>query len=279
MRMPKLHTKRFYYRSGQIHAEIREVGGQFHGLYRTWHFNGQLAQELRYHQGRLHGISREWDENGRLLGSFTMNHGTGTQRYWHDNGRLKMEIDSRNGKFHGRTRIWLRDGTMVQETYLIGNEDVTRAAYLKAARKNSDWPQYKGQPARKVARDNAALQRKQHELFIESILEESHAEARQWLSAGKCPDLRSLAKFRTAKAALCFVETLYAAGADTVVVAPVYAGRKGKLFADWLLVKLPGAPSKRKALRTLCQDFCRKHGGAILPDKDFGESHLFLRLA
>ena len=277
--MPKLRIRRFYHRNGRIHAEIKEVGGQFHGLYRTWHFNGQLAEELRYRHGRLHGTSQQWDENGRLLGSFTMNHGTGTQYYRHDNGRVRVEIDSRNGKFHGRTRVWLRDGTLVQEIYLIGNEDVTRAAYLKAARKNPDWPQYKGQAAGKVARETIALERKQHELFIKSILEKSHAEARQWLSAGKRPVLRSLAKFRTAKAALRFVETLYTAGADTVVVAPVYAGKRGILFADWLLVKLPGTPSKRRAVRRLCKDFCRRRDGALLPDKDFGESHLFMRLA
>jgi len=111
-----------------------------------------------------------------------------------------------------------------------------------------------------------------------SILESSHAEARKWLSGGKRPDLRSLAKFRTAGAALRFVETLYAAGAEAVVVAPVYAGRGSKLFADWLLVKLPGTPSKRKAVRKLCQNLCDRRDGALLPDKDMGESHLFLRL-
>jgi len=68
-------------------------------------------------------------------------------------------------------------------------------------------------------------------------------------------------------------------GADTVIVVPIYPGKRGKLFADWLLVKLPGASSKRKAARKLCQGFCDKRGGAMLPDKDFGESHLFLRLA
>ena len=247
--MPKLRIKRFYYRNGRIHVEIREVGGRLHGCYRTWYFNCQLTEELRYHHGRLHGISRQWDEIGRLLGSFTMNHGTGTQRYWHNNGQLRLEMDSVNGKFHGRTRI------------------------------NPDWPQYKGQPAGRVAPDNVALERKQHELFIKSLLEKSHAEARQWLNVGKWPALRSLAKFRTTKAALRFVETLYAAGAITVFVAPVYAGKRRKLFADWLLVKLPGAPSKRRALRTLCQDFCNKRNGAMLPEKNFGESHLFLRLA
>jgi hypothetical protein len=277
--MPKRRLDRFYYRNGQIRMENREVGGQLHGICRTWHYNGQLAEELRYRHGRLHGINRLWDENGRLLGSFTMNHGTGTQRYWHQNGRLRLEINSFNGKFFGRMRIWLRDGTLVQETYYISNVDVTRAAYLKAARKHPDWPQHEGQPAGRVARERPALKGQEYELFIESLLAKSHAEAKQWLSAAKKPDLRSLARFRTAKAALQFVETLYAAGAETVIAAVIYAGRRGKQFADRLLVKLPKAPAKRKALRKICQNLCAKRGGALLPDeKDMGESHLFINL-
>jgi hypothetical protein len=277
--MPKRRLDRFYYRNGQIRLENREVGGRFHGICRTWHYNGQLAEELRYRHGRLHGISRQWDEKGKLLGSFTMSHGTGRQQYWHQNGKLRLEINSLNGKFFGRMRLWLRDGTLVQETYYISNVDVTRAAYLKAARTHPDWPQHKGQPAGRVAREGPALKRKEYEFFIESLLEKSHAEARQWLSAAKNPDLRSLSRFRTAKAALRFVETLYAAGAEAVIAAVIYAGRRGKQFADRLLVKLPKASAKRKALRKICQDLCDKRGGALLPDeKDIGESHLFLNL-
>ncbi len=164
-------------------------------------------------------------------------------------------------------RIWLRDGTLVQETYYISNVDVPRAKYLKAARMYPDWPQHKGEPARKVAHDNQDLKHKEHELVIESLLEKKHAEARQWLSEAKKPDLRSLARFRTAKAALQFVETLYAASAETVIAAVIYAGRRGKQFADRLLVKLPKASAKRKALRKICQDLCAKRGGALLPTK------------
>lgn len=277
--MPKLRIKRFLYRNGRVHAEIREVGGEFHGLNRTWHHNGQLAEELRYRHGRLHGTSRQWNEKGRLLGSFTMNHGTGRQYYWHQNGKLRLEINSLNGKFWGRNRTWLRDGTLVQEIYYISNVEVTRAAYLKAARKYPDWPQHDGQPAGKVARDNRALELRQYELFIESLLEKSHAKARQWLSAAKNPDLHSLARFRTAKAALQFVETLYAAGAETVIATLIYTGRGGKQFADRLLVRLPKTSLKRKTLRKICQDLCDKRGGAFLPDeKEMGESHLFVNL-
>src|SRR5665213_1607895 len=235
--MPKRRIERYYYRNGQIRMENREVEGKLHGLCRTWHYNGQLAEELRYRHEQLHCTSRQWNENGHLLGSFSINHGTGRQRYCHLNGKLRLEINSFNGKFCGRMRIWLRDGILVQETYYISNVDVPQVKYLKTARLYPDWPQHEGEPAGKVARDNQALKRKQHELFIESLLEKTHAEARQWLSAAKKPDLRSLARFRSTKAALQFVETLYAAGAETVIAAVIYAGRRGKQFADRLLVK------------------------------------------
>ena len=277
--MPKPSRQRFYYRNGRRHAENQVIAGIFHGVCRVWHRNGQLAQALRYRHGLMHGVSREWDEHGRLLGSFTMVHGTGLQQYRYDNGQLQSEITSRNGKFHGRCRGWLRDGTLIQENYFINQQVVTRSAYLKAARRHPDWPQHKTEPAGRVAREGRTLERRQFQLFIESLLEKPHAEARQWLSDAKKPGLRSLARFRTSMAALRFVETLYAAGAETIVAAVIYGSRRGKQFADRLLVKLPKSPAKRKALRKICQDLCAQRGGALLPDeKDMGESHLFINL-
>jgi hypothetical protein len=278
--MPKLRIKRFYYRNGQIHTEMRMLNGRFHGLHRTRHRNGRLAQELRYRHGLLHGLNRQWDGDGRLLGSFTMVHGTGVQRYWHNNGNLQIEISTLGGKFNGRVRSWLSDGTLARETFLIDNRDVTRGAYLKAARKNPDWPQYEGESAGKIVRSHSALERKEYEFFIRSILDgPGHAEAQAWLKGEPRPGFRSLAKFATAKAALKFVEQLYAAGAEFIAVAAIYGRKQGKLFADWLLVQLPKAKSKRVALRKICHAFCNRRRGAVLPENDTGETHLYLMLA
>lgn len=277
--MPKYRIDRIYYRNGHLRMEISLLAGKFHGFNRTWYHNDQLAEERHYYHGLLHGTSRQWNENGRLLGSFTMNHGTGRQFYWHENGNPKLEVSSLNGEFFGRMRLWLRDGTLVQETYYIGNVDVPRAKYLKAARENPDWPQHEEQRLGKVAPNNQALKLKEHELFVEALLEKPCSEARQWLSPLKNPESRSLARFRTAKAALQFVETLYAAGAETVVAAVIYLGKYGKQFADHLLTKLPKASPKRKALRKICSDLAARRGGVMLPDeKDIGESYLILNL-
>jgi hypothetical protein len=276
---PKLHIKRFFYRNGRIHTETRERAGNLHGVYRVWHRSGRLAEELRYRDGLMHGVSRDWDENGHLLGSFIMVNGSGLQQYRHNNGQLMMEISSRNGKFHGRCRDWLRDGTLIRESYLINNQNVTRAAYLKAARNNPDWPQYAKVPAGKVARPGPALERKTFALFIQSAFENpNHAEARAWLKVERRPHSRSLAKFATTKAALKFVEQLYSAGAVAVIIAAIYSGQRKKLFADWLLIQLPAPKPKRIVLRKICQAFCRKRGGAVLPESDLGETHLWLML-
>ena len=178
---PKPKVKRQFHRNQALAVEEIFLG-QTPYRRRTWHRNGQLAQELCYSYGLLHGISREWDEKGRLLGSFTMVHGTGIQHYRYDNGQVRTEISSLNGKFHGRSRDWLRDGTLIREDFFIENRDVSRAVYLKAARKNPGWPQYEGESAGKVMRQRLALERKKFALFIQSILEKpSHAEARTWL--------------------------------------------------------------------------------------------------
>lgn len=278
--MPRLRIQRFFYRSGRIHTENREVNGLFHGCCRTWHPNGQLAEELRYRHGLLHGVSRQWDERGRLLGSFQMVHGNGMQHYWHNNGQLRSELTTRNGKFHGRNRAWLRDGTLIKEHYLIENRDVTRMIYLKAARRNPDWPQYPNEPAGRVTLKGNVLERKTMNLFAQSVLEKSdHAEARIWLKAESKAQSRSLAKFRTTKTALEFVEKFYSAGAVSVVIFAISTGEGKKLFADALLIQLPKLKSKRAALRKICRDFCAKRGGAALPEKEIGETHLYMMLA
>lgn len=278
--MSKTHIRRFYYRSGRIHVENREVNGQFHGCCRTWHRNGQLVEELRYRHGKLHGVCRQWDEKGRLLEAFKMIHGTGVQRYRHSNGQLQSELTTRNGRFHGRNRGWLRDGTLIKEDYIIENHDVTRAMYLRQARKHPDWPQYAGEPAGRVVLKGRALEQRTINLFALSVLEsDGHAEARKWLTAEAKPQSRSLAKFRTTKAALAFVEKLYATGAPSVAIMAISAGKGGKLFADALLIQQPGSKITRRALRKLCQEFCARRGGAALPERELGETHLYLMLA
>ena len=86
------------HRNGVVAVEENFSGHKLHGRRRTWHRNGQLATEEFYFDGRLHGVVRQWNENGKLLGSFRMEHGTGTQKSWHDNGRLNLEFATVDGQ-------------------------------------------------------------------------------------------------------------------------------------------------------------------------------------
>ena len=73
-------------------------------------------------------------------------------------------------------------------------------------------------------------------------------------------------------------ETLYAAGAETVIAAVIYPGRPENNLPTGYGQTAEGK-GKRKALRKICQDLCAQRGGALLPDeKDMGESHLFINL-
>lgn len=278
--MPKTKVKRLYYRNGQVHEETRYRGGLSHGFWRTWHRNGVLASEERYVRGKLNGLCREWADDGRLLGEFRMNRGTGIQHHWFDDGRPRMEISTVDGKFTGRVRHWMRDAILVKEKFYIAASTVSRKTYLETARSHSDWPQYRGESAGRPAKRSRQLDKREFELFVASLLKKpNHAEAREWLSAAaKTPrtESRSLGRFKSPKAALQFVEKLYAAGASSVIVPAIYGGKKGTLFAESLLVELPKAGAKRKSVRKLCKSFSRERDAACEPEKDIGESHLYL---
>jgi hypothetical protein len=277
--MAKIHIKRFLHRNGQIFMELRTLGGRRHGISRTWHQNGKLAEEQSFRHGLLHGVTRQWNREGKLLGTFEMKRGTGLQKYFHENGKPKLEITTANGQFHGRTRMWMRDGTQSFEKFYILDRDVSRVAYLKATASHPDWPQYADEPRGRVMREGNTQERKKTELFFESILDQPHEEVVAWLAAEEVSRPRSLGIFRTAKAAIRFVESLYAAGAQKVIAGPIYSNKKGWLFVDWLFIQLPKGKTQRRALRHICEEFIRKRDGALLPEKDIHEKYLCFNLA
>jgi hypothetical protein len=71
------------------------------------------------------------------------------------------------------------------------------------------------------------------------------------------------------------VSSLYDAGAITVILPDVYRNQTGDQFADCLLVRLPKNVAQRKSVRQLCARLQRRNLGAMQPDEDIGESHLY----
>ena len=271
-------VEKAFHRNGQLRETVPLRNGRRHGVVRVWHKNGVLANEEPYQSGLLHGVCRQWSETGRLLGKYRMVHGTGVQRTWHENGRLQLEFSTVRGDFSGRYRLWLNDGKLMSEEIYLHGKPVSVGEYRAARAKDPSLPKLTGK-AGKPLPNTVATEKHIHEVFVRSLLaQKNRAEVRKWLeSGGKA--VRSLGRFKRVSDALKFVEALYEAGATEVIAPDIYAGKAGDQFADCLLVKLPGIAAKRKAIRKACAQLSKRKLGAFQPDKDIGESHLYLLLA
>jgi hypothetical protein len=271
-------VEKTFHRNGQLREIVPLRNGRRHGVVRVWHKNGVLANEERYVNGLLHGVCRQWNEAGRLLGEYRMVRGTGVQRTWHKNGRLQLEFSTMHGDFSGRYRLWLNDGKLMSEEIYLNGRPVAAEAYRAACAKDKSLPKLTGK-AGKPLPNTVATEKHIHEVFVRSLLtQKNRAEVRKWLESGG-KSVRSLGRFKRVSDALKFVEALYKAGATEVIAPDIYDGKSGDQFADCLLVKLSGIAAKRKAIRKVCSQLPKRKLGAFQPDKDIGESHLYLLLA
>lgn len=227
----------------------------------------------------LHGVCRQWNESGRLLGKYRMIHGTGLQRAWHDNGKPQIEVSTVQGVFCGRTRIWLRDGALLAERFYLHGRPVSAGEYRNAAAADKSLPRFRGTAVKPLPR-NRTTEKRIHNAFVRSLLNKPHhAEARKWLAT---PDddktKRLLGRFKRESDAVKFIEALYRAGAVEVITPDIYRNKAGDQFADGLLVKLSQSTAGRKAVRKVCAQLRTRRLGAMEPEKDIGESHLYLSL-
>ena len=166
---------------------------------------------------------------------------------------------------------------MSEEIYLHGCP-VTAEEYRAARAKDKSLPKLTGKAGKPLPK-SVATEKHVHQVFVHSLLaRKDRVEAGEWLENGGNA-ARSLGRFKRVSDALKFVESLYNAGATEVIVPDIYTSKTGDQFADCLLVKLPGIAAKRKAIRKVCAQLSKRKLGAFQPDKDIGESHLYLSLA
>lgn len=271
----KRSVRRMFHRNGVVAVEENVRSQKSHGRRRTWHRNGKLASEEFYRDGLLHGVFRQWNESGVLLGSYKMERGTGIQREWHDNGRLNLEFSTVNGGFFGRSRQWLQDGTLLSDQIYLEGRIVTPDEYRKVAKQNPNLPKLRG----RITKSKRPTSKHIHHVFVSSLLAKRNCcEARTWLNADD-NTTRSLGRFKRTSDTAKFIEQLYQAGAGKVIVPEIYFGKGGKQFADALLLQLPRSAKERKAIRKACDKLRSQHLGAVEPEKDIGETHLFLSMA
>lgn len=274
----KQTIEKTFHRNGQLREVVPLRNGRRHGVVRVWHKNGVLANEESYQNGLLHGLSRQWSESGKLLGKYRMTHGTDVQRAWHENGKLQIEFSTVRGDFSGRYRLWLHDGTLLSEDVYLHGKPVSAEEYCAARAKDKSLPKLIGRNGKPLPQ-TVASEKRIHEIFIRSLLaQRNRVEVRNWLASGS-KAVRSLGRFKRVSDASKFVEALYKSGATEVIAPDIYDGKSDAQFADCLLVRLPKIAAKRKAIRQVCAQLSKRKLGAFQPDKDIGESHLYLSLA
>jgi hypothetical protein len=86
-------------------------------------------------------------------------------------------------------------------------------------------------------------------------------EALQWLKNNKNPYAFASNHFQPTQAAIIFVEKLYSAGAEAVIISneciysePDRIKGEGGPYADGMVVKLPKDKTKRNKILNLCND-------------------------
>ena len=157
---------------------------------------------------------------------------------------------------------------------LVASRIVTSRA---AAAKDPTLPKLRGPIA--LAR-RRPTQKKIIQVLIASLLQKPNvSEARVWLTkAAGVKTARSLGRFRNERQAAQFVKELYKAGAIKVIAPDIYGNGKGDQFADCLIVRLPKDARRRRAIRRVGAMAKKRKLGVVEPDKDIGETHLFLSL-
>ena len=170
--------------SGTLVMAYAMRDGQMHGPFCTWHDNGSLCEEATYVMGKEHGTTTQYDPDGSLVGSYTLDHGTGIDRWFSSAGVLSEERHLRDGQRHGPERWWCENGREVwQEAffadglhhgiarewnehgrlrrgfpqYYVAGKRVTKRQYLAACRRDPSLPPFDArdnQPQRIVSTDD-----------------------------------------------------------------------------------------------------------------------------
>lgn len=94
------------------------------------------------------------------------------------------------------------------------------------------------------------------------IVHRPAVEARAWLRGNPNRSAFATSRFGATEWALAFVESLYACGADTVLVDDPGVDSEGTPYADTLLVMCPEYSDARFRL----EQFCEEHGPGEVRD-------------
>ena len=172
---------------------------------------------------------------------------------------------------------------LLTERFYLHGLAVSAGAYRAAAAKDKALPRFRPSKPAKSGEKRVSPFTAFHRVLVDSLLEKrNQREARKWLAKKTGdPTARSLGRFKRENDAAKFVEALYQAGAgqsDRASPLPQQGPRPVRGLPVGAASK-NAARRRRKSVRQVCGQLRTRRLGAMQPDKDIGESHLFLSLA
>ncbi|HLF00527.1 MAG TPA: hypothetical protein VI547_01030, partial [Anaerolineales bacterium] len=163
---------RRYKSDGVLVSEQPLKDGFYHGTVYRWGFSGTLILSRPYVAGKQHGKVWQWSDDGSLLGTYTMNHGTGIEIHWTQGGADSMlprlvrpmrdgklhgyewwideneilsgELHWVDGQWHGIDRCWNAKGRLKRgfPKYYIHGQRVAKRQYTKACISDPTLPKF-----------------------------------------------------------------------------------------------------------------------------------------
>src|SRR5580658_6809559 len=76
--------RRVFASTGDLEWECAYRGGKKHGWEYRWDEPGVIVSATPYVEGVEHGTAYQWAEDGSLIGTYTMEHGTGLDLWWRE---------------------------------------------------------------------------------------------------------------------------------------------------------------------------------------------------
>lgn len=167
----KLVGLRIFSKSGDLEMEKNFKDGIRHGQFYNWDIAGKLRSMEPYENGVPHGTTYQWAEDGTVLGTYTIEYGTGIDLWWQEmDGTVYLtEVHTMNegkshgfewwlhgqelskerhwvhGEIHGIEREWTFQGRLKPDypRYWLYDEQVTKPIYVQAALKDPALPPFR----------------------------------------------------------------------------------------------------------------------------------------
>lgn len=164
---------RFYDEDGALMIETPVRDGQKHGTEYSWYEPGCLTLAAPYQNGLPHGTARQWADDGSLIGTYTLDRGTGYDLWRHrgescghyiseihsmkdgsphgfewwvneDQVTVWHEVHWREGHRHGVERQWDHEGNLDADFPKFHLEDdiVDKETYVERQKTDASLPRY-----------------------------------------------------------------------------------------------------------------------------------------